>query len=56
MTLRLLAAALLLQSISMVGLFEGSGLGVGIGVTVGSGVGDGVVVGVENGKESARGV
>ena len=49
-TLRLLAAAELLQKISIVGLAVGSGLGVGIGVTVGSGVGDGVGVGVENGK------
>lgn len=49
-TLRLLADAVLLQSIVNVGLAAGSGLGVGIGVTVGSGVGDGVGVGVENGK------
>ena len=47
-TLRLLVAAVLLQSISIVGLAEGSGLGVGIGVTVGSGVGEGVGVNVEN--------
>lgn len=49
-TLRLLADAVLLQSIIIVGLTVGSGLGVGIGVTVGSGVGEGVGVGVENGK------
>jgi hypothetical protein len=49
-TLRLVADAVLLQSIVRVGLAVGSGLGVGIGVTVGSGVGDGVGVGVEKGK------